>query len=138
MKFIWKVFDLKSVCVYFSLIACETFARFASRITYAIEIRERPIEFRCKKLELNQAYRSPWNLSFRDAQHNERNEELHRHSISLWIAGVSQIYSVLQKEKKAKPKTNILHIKNKIRYEILRTTWSKQVRKDKLFFIIFC
>ena len=37
------------------------------------------------------------------------------------IAGISQIYSVLQKEK-TKGKNNILNIKNKIRYEILRTT----------------
>ena len=88
-------------------------------------------------LVLNQTYRYPWSLSFRDMQHNEHNEEFHSHSSSLWIVGISQIYSALQKEK-TKRKNNILNIKNKIRYEILRTTRSKQVRKDKILFVIFC
>ena len=58
-------------------------------------------------------------------QHNEYNERFHSVAIAgvgifHSIVGISQIYSLLQKEK-TKGKNNILNIKNKIRYEILRT-----------------
>ena len=94
------------------------------------------LEFRCEILVLNQAYRSPWSLSFCDT-HNEHSGEFHSHASSLWIVGISQIYSVLQKEK-TKRMNIILNIKNKIRYELLRTAWSKQDRKYKLIFVILC